>query len=296
MAAEAALPQITEMLKGKTKMAFITAGMGGGTGTGASPVIAKACYDAGLLTVGIVTIPFGFEPRKKMRQAISGIEAMSAFVDALLVIRNDQIPEVAEYKNKGLEDFMKAADNVLSNATRGIVEIITKHGYVNVDFADVYATLHDGKRTVMNTGIASGERRVIDAIEDALESPLLFNFDIQKTKKLLFAFYTSKTHQITAEETKQINEFMRKNKLDDEIDFIWGAFYDPDLDDEVKVTVLASGADKSVMPTELNDNFRDEDCKNDSIKGDNSPLKIFDEEEKLREYQEVAAYKRALAV
>jgi cell division protein FtsZ len=246
-AAESSLPEIEEMLKDNTRMAFITAGMGGGTGTGAAPVIAEACHRLGILTVGIVTIPFAFEPPKKMRQALEGIVKMSPFLDSLLIIRNDKISDI--YPNDGLGKMFKKADEVLAKASMGIVEIITKHGYINVDFADVYTTLKNGGRTVMDMGSGNGEHRVQEAIQNALGSPLLFNFDIKKTKKILIVIYTSLTNEITGSETNEITEFMRD--LDPEIDFIWGAFYDDTLGDDVKITLIATGADVNIMPEQL---------------------------------------------
>ena len=203
-AAQASLTEIRDMLidnvegvtgkdgslKINTKMAFITAGMGGGTGTGAAPVIAEVCHQLGILTVGIVTIPFDFEPPKKMRQALDGIARMSPFLDSLLVIRNDQIPKI--FPERKFSSFMRLADGILASAAKSIVEIITKNGYINVDFADVCTTLKNGGRTIINFGQASGEHRVTNAIKEAMNTPLLFEYEVEKTKKMLIAVYTSK--------------------------------------------------------------------------------------------------------
>ncbi|MDR3328149.1 MAG: cell division protein FtsZ [Prevotellaceae bacterium] len=300
-AAESSLPEIEDMLKNNTRMAFITAGMGGGTGTGAAPVIAEACHRLDILTVGIVTIPFAFEPKKKMQQAIAGIVEMSPFLDALLVIRNDKIPVV--YPDATLATFTKYADKILASAAMGIVEIITKHGYINVDFADVFTTLKKGGRTVMDSGFGSGEHRVGNAIKDALSSPLLYDFDIKKSKKVLLVIYTSTTNEITAAELNEITEFM--STLDDEIDFIWGAFYDDTLGDRIKITLIATGAAVSgVMPEELgemekiiqheNDKTKEEIPQAEPFNPNNEQYSLadLDDEGKLVYIQNTPAYQR----
>ncbi|MFC2391299.1 MAG: potassium transporter TrkG, partial [Bacteroidota bacterium] len=249
-AAQASLTEIRDMLidnaegvtgkdgslKINTKMAFITAGMGGGTGTGAAPVIAEVCHQLGILTVGIVTIPFDFEPPKKMRQALDGIARMSPFLDSLLVIRNDQIPKI--FPEHKFSSFMRLADGILANAAKSIVEIITKNGYINVDFADVCTTLKNGGRTIMNFGQASGEHRVTNAIKEAMNTPLLFEYEVEKTKKMLIAVYTSPSNEITSTEMSEIKLLMET--LDKDIEFIWGAFFDDSLGDEVKITLIAT--------------------------------------------------------
>lgn len=271
-----------------TNMVFITAGMGGGTGTGAAPVIAQACHELGILTVGIVTVPFDFEPPKKVEQALAGIERMSPYLDSLLVIRNDQIPVL--WPELKFSSFMEAADQILSRAAISIVDIITRNGYVNVDFADVWTTLKNGGRTIMNFGIGRGENRVADAIQDAIESPLLFDYSIKDTRKILIAIYCSRENEISAAETSAIREFM--SGLDSNVDLIWGAFFNDDLGDEVQVTLLATCADDSVMPDEIKRVLKDKKDASQTIKARASSLLNFYDEELLRELQNEPAYLR----
>lgn len=300
-AAQASLAEIRDMLidntegvtgkdgslKINTKMAFITAGMGGGTGTGAAPVIAEVCHQLGILTVGIVTIPFDFEPPKKMRQALDGIARMSPFLDSLLVIRNDQIPKI--FPEHKFSSFMRLADGILANAAKSIVEIITKNGYINVDFADVCTTLKNGGRTIINFGQASGEHRVTNAIKEAMNTPLLFEYEVEKTKKMLIAVYTSSSNEITAIEMSEIKSLMET--LDKDIDFIWGAFFDDSLGDEVKITLIATCSDDNVVPKPIDVMIKNNEYT--KIK-DRSTLYIedLDSQELLKQIQEIPAYKR----
>lgn len=300
-AAQASLTEIRDMLidnaegatgkdgslKINTKMAFITAGMGGGTGTGAAPVVAEVCHQLGILTVGIVTIPFDFEPPKKMRQALDGIARMSPFLDSLLVIRNDQIPKI--FPEHKFSSFMRLADGILASAAKSIVEIITKNGYINVDFADVYTTLKNGGRTIMNFGQASGEHRVTNAIKEAMNTPLLFEYEVEKTKKMLIAVYTSPSNEITAIEMSEIKSLMEN--LNKDIDFIWGAFLDDSLGDEVKITLIATCSDDNVVPKPIDVMIKSTEYT--KIK-DRSTLYIedLDSQELLKQIQEIPAYKR----
>lgn len=300
-AAQASLTEIRDMLidnaegvtgkdgslKINTKMAFITAGMGGGTGTGAAPVIAEVCHQLGILTVGIVTIPFDFEPPKKMRQALDGIARMSPFLDSLLVIRNDQIPKI--FPEHKFSSFMRLADGILANAAKSIVEIITKNGYINVDFADVCTTLKNGGRTIMNFGQASGEHRVTNAIKEAMNTPLLFEYEVEKTKKMLIAVYTSPSNEITSTEMSEIKLLMET--LDKDIEFIWGAFLDDSLGDEVKITLIATCSDDNVVPKPIDVMIKNNEYT--KIK-DRSTLYIedLDSQELLKQIQEIPAYKR----
>ena len=300
-AAQASLAEIRDMLidnaegvtgkdgslKINTKMAFITAGMGGGTGTGAAPVVAEVCHQLGILTVGIVTIPFDFEPPKKMRQALDGIAQMSPFLDSLLVIRNDQIPKI--FPESKFSSFMRLADGILASAAKSIVEIITKNGYINVDFADVYTTLKNGGRTIMNFGQASGEHRVTNAVKEAMNTPLLFEYEVEKTKKMLIAVYTSPSNEITAIEMSEIKSLMET--LNKDIDFIWGAFLDDSLGDEVKITLIATCSDDNVVPKPIDVMIKSTEYT--KIK-DRSTLYIedLDSKEVLKHIQEIPAYKR----
>jgi cell division protein FtsZ len=243
-AAEESIDRIQDMLKDNTKMVFITAGMGGGTGTGASPVVAKAAHDLGILTVGIVTIPFAFEGKMKIRQALEGVAALSEHVDALLVINNEKLREI--FSDLELSNAFAKADDVLTNAAKGIAEIITVPGYINTDFADVYTILSHGNIAIMNTGYASGEHRITKAITDALNSPLLNTNNVHGASKVLLSLYCSMDNQIRMEEVKEINEFMAN--IGDDITVIWGATFDDTLGDQVKITLIATGYDVSDIP------------------------------------------------
>ena len=243
-AAEESIDQIRNMLRDNTKMVFITAGMGGGTGTGASPVVAKVAHDLGILTVGIVTIPFAFEGKMKITQALEGVAALSEHVDAILVINNEKLKEI--YPDLELSNAFAKADDVLSNAAKAIAEIITIEGYINTDFADVYSTMKDGNVAIMNTGYASGENRITKAIENALNSPLLNTSDVSGATKILLSLHCSKSDQIRMEEVDQVHEFM--SKVGDNVQVIWGATFDEDLKETVKITIIATGFDVSDIP------------------------------------------------
>ncbi len=243
-AREAAMESINEirhMLDDGTKMAFITAGMGGGTGTGAAPVIAEVSKEMGILTVGIVTIPFRFEGPRKIDQALDGVEEMAKHVDALLVINNERLREI--YPELTVLDAFGKADDTLSVAAKSIAEIITIHGLINLDFNDVKTVLKDGGVAIMSTGYGEGEGRVKKAIEDALNSPLLNDNNVFNSKKILLsiAFSSEKKEQqgLMMEEMNDVNDFMAKFGEDFEIK--WGLAIDPDLEKKVKVTILATG-------------------------------------------------------
>ena len=239
-AAEESIDDIKAMLNDGTRMAFITAGMGGGTGTGAAPVIARVSKEMGILTVGIVTIPFRFEGDRKIDQALDGVEEMSKHVDALLVINNERLREI--YPDlKVLEAFGKA-DDTLSVAAKSIAEIITVHGLINLDFNDVKTVLKDGGVAIMSTGYGEGEGRVKKAIDDALNSPLLNDNDVFNSKKILlnisFAGNKDGTGELMMEEMNDVNDFMAKFG---DFEIKWGLATDPELGKKVKVTILATG-------------------------------------------------------
>lgn len=240
-AAEESIEDVRKMLSDGTKMAFITAGMGGGTGTGAAPVIARISKELGILTVGIVTIPFRFEGAKKIDQALDGVEEMSKHVDALLVINNERLREI--YPELSILDAFGKADDTLSIAAKSIAEIITIHGLINLDFNDVKTVLKDGGVAIMSTGYGEGEGRVKRAIEDALNSPLLNDNDIFNSKKILLSisFCSDKNSKngLMMEEMNDVNDFMAKFGSDFEIK--WGLATDPELGEKVKVTILATG-------------------------------------------------------
>ncbi len=236
-AAEESMEEIENMLKDGCKMAFITAGMGGGTGTGAAPIIAKTAKDMGILTVGIVTIPFLFEGNKKIDQALDGVEEMSKHVDALLVINNERLRDV--YSDLSVMNAFAKADDTLSVAAKSIAEIITIRGKINLDFNDVKTVLKDGGVALMSTGYGSGEGRVTQAINDALHSPLLNNNDIFNSKKVLFNISYSTNSDLMMEEMNEVHEFM--SRFGDDVETKWGLYIDDSLENKVKFTILATG-------------------------------------------------------
>lgn len=235
---------IRRQLKDETRMVFITAGMGGGTGTGAAPIVAQIAKEENLLTVGIVTIPFFFEGQRKIYKALEGAEEMRKHVDTLLMINNERLHEIYPDLNM-INAFMKA-DDTLANAARSIAEIINTTGYINADFNDVYTTLHDSSTAVISTGIGEGEHRVTKAIENALDSPLLRNSDIRTSKRLLFYLYFNPKAEnvVSMNEMNEITQFSAG--LSPNIGIKWGACYDESLGETVKMTILASGFDLTV--------------------------------------------------
>lgn len=243
-AAEEASDRIAELFEDNTKMVFITGGMGGGTGTGAAPVVARIAREKGLLTVGIVTIPFLFEGLNKIKKALLGVEEMGKYVDALLVINNQRLPDI--YPDYSFVNAFDKADDTLTTAARSISELITSEGRINLDFNDVDTTLRNGGASIISTGYGEGEGRVTKAIEDALKSPLLRDTDIMTSKKLLFNLYFNPEAEtpLMAGETDELTTFI--NGIDEEVDVIWGAAYDKSLGDKVKITILAAGFQLSV--------------------------------------------------
>ena len=236
-AAEESIEDIKSQLNDGTKMVFITAGMGGGTGTGAAPVIARIAKEMDILTVGIVTIPFIFEGEKKIIQALDGVERIAQHVDALLVINNERLREI--YADLTFMNAFGKADDTLSIAAKSIAEIITMRGTVNLDFADVKTILKDGGVAIMSTGFGEGENRVTKAIDDALHSPLLNNNDIFNAKKVMLNVSFCPTSELMMEEMNEIHEFM--SKFREGVEVIWGVAVDNSLDTKVKITVLATG-------------------------------------------------------
>ena len=244
-AAEENVEDIRAQFNDNTEMVFITAGMGGGTGTGAAPVVAREAKEAGMLTIGVVTIPFKFEQRPKIVQALKGVEAISQHVDALLVINNERIFDI--YQNCNVYDAFRRVDDTLTIAVKSISEIITAEGIINLDFRDVSKVLKDGGVAIMSYGIGQGERRLAEAIEAALNSPLLNDNDIYNSKKILFNIYGSTKHPLMVEEMEEINRFTEKF-VSKEIEVIWGLATDDNLEDEVKITILATGFGVSNIP------------------------------------------------
>jgi cell division protein FtsZ len=233
------LKDVMDALSGNTKMVFITTGMGGGTGTGATPVIAKACKDAGLLTIAVVTIPFKSEGKVRIRQAIDGVTELKDYVDSLLVINNEKLREI--YGNQSVSTAFAKADDILTTAVKGIAEIITVTGYINVDFADVETVMKNSGVSIMGMGKAAGENRAIRAIEDALSSPLLNSNDITGAKSILINISSGiGEHEITMDELGEITDYMYDSASDDSL-IIRGLSKDENLNDEISVTVIATG-------------------------------------------------------
>lgn len=237
-AAESSVEAIRNALDPSTKMVFVTAGMGGGTGTGAAPIVARVAREQGLLTIGIVTIPFSWEGDMKIYQALQGVDEMSKNVDALLVINNDILPKL--YHDISVLNGFKKADDVLCVAAKSIAEIITVPGYINTDFADVRTILKDGGEAVMSVGTAEGKDRVKQAMNQALHSPLLNNNNLYTAKKIFFNIACSHESELQFGEMEQIKEFM--SQFDDAVeDVIWGISLDESLGKQIKVTLIASG-------------------------------------------------------
>lgn len=245
-AAEESHEEIKNLFNDGTKMAFITAGMGGGTGTGAAPVVAEIAKSLGILTVGIVTIPFKFEMTGKIKQALKGVIEISKHVDALLVINNQRLIDI--YPKLNVTEGFRIVDDVLTTATKSIAEIITARGTINLDFRDVSKILKNGGVAIMSYGIEKGEMRVSRAFRSAMHSPLLNDNDIYKSKKILFNIYQNPNTPILVEEMGEVEAFMEQFKSED-IELIWGLSQDNSLQEgEIKVTVLATGFGMKDIP------------------------------------------------
>lgn len=239
--------EIRKALGHNTQMVFVTAGMGGGTGTGGAPIVAKIAKDMGILTVGIVTVPFSFEGRSKKDKAESGLDELRENVDSLIVISNNKLREI--YGNLSLTAAFSHADNILATAARGISEIITKPGLVNVDFEDVKTVMINSGNAIMGIGVAEGEGRATKAIDAALASPLLDETDIYGARGILL-YISSGSKEVTMDEVSQITDYVQQAANND-TEIIWGVCHDDSLEDEVSVTLIATGLQtETVRPTE----------------------------------------------
>lgn len=249
--------EIRHLLDDGTKMVFVTAGMGGGTGTGAAPYIAGIAKEMGILTIGIVTIPFYFEKKPKIIKALKGVEEMRNNVDALLIINNERLCDVFSGSKITIKEAFKRADNILNNATKSISELITVSGEIDLDFCDVETTMKGGGDAIMAMGKAEGEKRVERAFIDALDSPLVYGNDIGKAKRILFNIYASSEAPIFINEMNEIDAFM--DELNSDIDVIWGTADDDTLGEAVKVTILATGFgnERLTKPVSYHDNNDD---------------------------------------
>ena len=286
-AAEENIEDIRAQFQDSTEMVFITAGMGGGTGTGAAPVVARAAKEAGVLTVGVVTIPFKFELRPKIVQALKGVDAISKHVDALLVINNERIFDI--YQNCNVYDAFLRVDETLTIAVKSISEIITTEGIINLDFRDVSKVLRDGGVAIMSYGLGKGERRLVEAIENALHSPLLNDNDIYNSKKILFNIYGSTKHPLMVEEMEEISRFTERFVSKD-IEVIWGLATDDSLDEEVKITILATGFGVSNIPGMSDTTIKVEKDAEEPVQDENPEAEATRKEEEKKSAEMISQY------
>lgn len=252
--AEKNIADIEHLLSDGTKMVFVTASMGGGTGTGSAPVVAGVAKKMGMLTIGVITIPFMFEKKAKIVKALKGVEEMRKNVDALLIINNERLCDVYADTPISVKESFARADNILKDAVKGISELITVNsdGGIDLDFRDVETTMRDGGGAIMAMGRANGEKRVERAIQNALDSPLLYGSDISHAKRILFNIYSSEEAPIMVPEMQEIDEFF--DKLNPEIEVIWGISTDNSIGEDAKVTILATGMEESqTVDKELKD-------------------------------------------
>jgi cell division protein FtsZ len=269
------IDSVVEVLKDNTNMVFITAGMGGGTGTGAAPVIAEACRKLDILTIAVVTVPSRSEGRKRFDQAIKGVERIREQVDSLLVINNEKIREI--YGNLPASQAFAKADEILATAVKGVAEIITLHGNINIDFADVHTVMSGSKVFIMGTGFAEGPDRALAATRAALESPLLDSNNIYGTHDILLNI-TSGKEEITIGEIGEIIEFLQIEAGSD-ANIIWGNGYDPSLESQICVTIIATGF--SINPSAILQEFdrKLEPVERFELKTEEEPVHIKEEEE-----------------
>lgn len=288
MCAESSTEDIRSLFDRNTEMVFITAGMGGGTGTGAAPVVAKIAKEENKLTIGIVTIPFMFEGKKKIMKAIEGAREMQKHVDALLVINNENLIEI--YPDLNFFNAFEKADDTLANAARSISEIISEECYINVDFEDVKATLRNSRTAIIATAYGDGEHRITSAIRNALHSPLMKKHDVNTSQRLLLKFSCNRNsdNPITAQEMTEIYAFT--SQLPDSIDVKWGIADNPELGDKLKVTILASGFDLTLMEGQKNKEEQERKNENVVLFGDGHEAiaeKAKQEEEMNRQIAEI---------
>ena len=257
--AETNIDDFTRLFSDGTQMVFVTAGMGGGTGTGAAPVVAGVAKNMGILTVGVITLPFFFEKKRKIIKALKGAEELRKNVDALLIVNNERLCDVYADSDLSVKDAFVRADNILMDAVKGISELITlpSDGGIKSDFRDVETTMKNGGGAIMAMGRASGEHRVEKAILDALDSPLIYGNDIGKAKRILFNIYASDEHPIFVRELQEIDDFF--DQLDPNIEVIWGTATDDSLGEDAKVTILATGLEDSIRSEAVSDVHRNDD-------------------------------------
>ena len=283
-AAKSSLELLKATLNESIKMVFITAGMGGGTGTGAAPIIAELAQEMGILTVGIVTLPFSWEGRRRKKQAEVGIENLRKHVDTLLVINNDKLRE--QYGNLPVREAFAKADNVLSTSAKGIAEIITVSDLINTDFEDVKTVIQGSGKAIMGTGNAEGENRAMTAVEDAMNSPLLDDNDIKGAQNILLHIVTG-VDEITMDEITEITEYVQAES-GNEADLIWGLGHEEALENSIRITLIATGFDSKkkvvgeVKPRkvyDLNKEKKETDSSEDKEVTDEEPELIENKEE-----------------
>ena len=286
--AESSIDSIERLLDDQTKMVFVTATMGGGTGTGAAPVVARVAKEKGLLTIGVVTIPFYFEHRRKIMKALKGVDELRKNVDAMLIVNNEKLCDVYSNTRMSLKDALAEADNVLKNAVKGISELITisSPGNINLDFRDIETTMRNGGGAIMAIGRASGDHRVERAILDALDSPLLHSNDINRAKRILFNIYNSEQAPILVTEMDEIAEFF--DQLDPDIDVIWGTSADDSLGEDAKVIILAADMSDE-LDTDKQEEEQEEEHYERMINRLYPPRRISEKVEKKEEPEFVVA-------
>lgn len=240
-AAIESIDQVLELLMHNTEMVFITAGLGGGTGTGAAPVIAKECKQHGILTVAIVTLPFQFEGDLRLKQARKGLEELRSNVDSLLVINNEKLFEL--FSDEPMSQAFNLADNILAKAAKGIAEIVTVCGKINVDFADVKTVMQNSGLALMGSGIAGGENREVKAIEEVLHSPLLDIESIKGAKNILLNVGSSKQHELSMKEFQNITKIITQ-AVGSSSNIIWGNTFTESLDDQISIVIVCTGIDE----------------------------------------------------
>ena len=239
--AEKCIEEINSIFDDDTEMVFIMAGMGGGTGTGVAPVIARAAKERGILTVGVVTLPFKMEGKRRIEKALMGMNELKKHVDSWIAINNERLLENEQYAELTWEAGMKMADEVLTVATRTISEIITEHGKINRDLRDVCTVMQDGGAAVVSLAKASGEKRIFKAMSAALNSPLGSNMNKRKIRRLLYIVYSGDKAPAMMSDLQEINEFMVG--MNENVEVLWGHYHDSTLEDEIKVSLIATGFD-----------------------------------------------------
>ena len=282
--AENTTDSLEKLLDDGTKMVFVTAGMGGGTGTGAAPVVAEVARKKGILTVGVVTIPFYFEKKRKIIKALKGVDKLRKSVDALLIVNNERLCDIYADSDVTIKEAFKRADDILKDAVKGIAELITVHsdGGINLDFRDVETTVKDGGSAIMAMGRAKGQARVEKAIVNALDSPLLYGNSVEKAKRILFNIYTSEDYAMGVREMQEVDDFF--DQLDPDIEVIWGTSTDNSLEEDVKVTILATGLEDGLQSQAYDEVHENEDAYYESL-----IPQLYKPVKRVREREESAA-------